>query len=157
MKNKKCLRASFREKLVRLTGNNLSLSQCTTYVKTCIISDKLYNPPQCTTPVTTCSNYTILSSGHSWVTFCSHIFCDVCVTIHVSLLRVSPVCEVSLYPTGMSGVLKLRRINIEPSNEEKMVSLAGLSPRNMMEMCMAGLSFHQHQVIVWRSMSSTRK
>ena len=96
----------------------------------------------------TCNNMqcrTILSSGHSWVTFCSHIFCDVCGT-DMSHSYVCLACEVSLYPTGMSGVLKLRRINIEPSNEEKMVSLAGLSPRNIMEMCMAGLSFHQHQM-----------
>ena len=51
-------------------------------------------------------------------------------------------CEVSLYSTGMSGVFKLRRINIEPSNEEKMISLAGQRSRTKM----AGLSFHQHQM-----------
>ena len=96
----------------------------------------------------TCNNMqcrTILTSGYSWITFCSHIFCDVCGT-NMSDSHVCLACEVSLYPTGMDGVTKLRRINIEPSNEEKMISLAGQRPRTIMEMCMAGLYFHQHQV-----------
>ena len=96
----------------------------------------------------TCNNMqcqTKLSSGYSWITFCSHIFCDICGT-NMSHSYICLACEVDLYPTGVSGVLKLRRINVEPSNEERMMSLAGQKPRTILEMCMAGLSFHQHQV-----------
>ena len=95
----------------------------------------------------TCNNNkcrTILTSGFSWITFCSHMFCDVCGS-HMSHSCVCLACEVSLYSTGTAGVSKLRRINIEPSNEEKMMELAGHKPRTIMEMCMAGLSFHQYQ------------
>ena len=54
-------------------------------------------------------------------------------------------CNSSLSPRGSRGSVTLNRIKLEPSKEEKMLSLAGKRPSIMMEMCNAGLAFYQYQ------------
>ena len=54
-------------------------------------------------------------------------------------------CNSSLSPGGSRGSVTLNRIKLEPSKEEKMLSLAGQRPGIIMEMCNAGLAFYQYQ------------
>ena len=86
-----------------------------------------------------------LSSGFGWVTFCSHIFCHGCGTT-MEEKGSCTACSMDLRAVG-SQPARLGRINLAPSREEKMMALAGLGPKDIMEAASYGLSFYQRQVM----------
>lgn len=93
-------------------------------------------------PVLSCNNMacrTRLSSGQVWVTFCSHIFCDLCGTSLTSTLACIS-CR-----TDLSGQFRLTKKILDPGIEWKRMVLAGLPPETVMEISSSAIQFYQHQ------------
>ncbi|XP_071513822.1 E3 ubiquitin-protein ligase CCNB1IP1-like isoform X2 [Panulirus ornatus] len=76
----------------------------------------------------------------AWVTFCSHIFCDV----HGQPLTQVPV-ECSACGANLAVEIDVRRVNVNPSERFKSMALAGLKPTLVMEVCHRALTFWGYQ------------
>lgn len=79
-------------------------------------------------------------SSFSWVTSCSHIFCDEDGTREFNKAYVCPACE-----TNLSGKFDIVRIDLHPSEQYKSMILAGQRPETIMEICSRALSFWTYQ------------
>uniref|UniRef100_A0A8C5QSX2 Cyclin B1 interacting protein 1 n=1 Tax=Leptobrachium leishanense TaxID=445787 RepID=A0A8C5QSX2_9ANUR len=81
-------------------------------------------------------------SGYAWVTACSHIFCDKHGSGEFSHSpAVCPACNSTL-----SGKLDIVRTELGPSEEFKAMSLAGLRPELVLDICSRALAFWTYQV-----------
>ncbi|XP_028411080.1 E3 ubiquitin-protein ligase CCNB1IP1-like isoform X2 [Dendronephthya gigantea] len=79
-------------------------------------------------------------SSFSWVTSCSHIFCDEDGTREFNKAYVCPACE-----TNLSGKFDIVRIDLHPTEQYKSMILAGQRPETIMEICSRALSFWTYQ------------
>lgn len=76
----------------------------------------------------------------AWATNCYHIFCNE----HFSMCRAErrcPVCSSELVGKG-----HLFPVTLSPSTEEKSMSLLGLSPSNILQVCFKAMSFWKFQM-----------
>ncbi|KAE8633852.1 hypothetical protein XENTR_v10002118 [Xenopus tropicalis] len=81
-------------------------------------------------------------SGYTWVTACSHIFCDQHGSAELSRSpAVCPACNSTL-----SGKLDIVRTELSPSEEYKAMILAGLRPEIVLDICSRALAFWTYQV-----------
>lgn len=76
----------------------------------------------------------------AWATYCYHIFCNE----HFPICRAErrcPVCTSDLIGKG-----HLFPVTLFPSMEEKSMSLLGLSPSNILQVCFKAMSFWKFQM-----------
>lgn len=76
----------------------------------------------------------------AWATYCYHIFCNE----HFPICRAErrcPVCSSDLIGKG-----HLFPVTLCPSMEEKSMSLIGLSPSNILQVCFKAMSFWKFQM-----------
>lgn len=76
----------------------------------------------------------------AWATYCYHIFCNE----HLPICRAErrcPVCTSDLIGKG-----HLFPVTLSPSMEEKAMSLLGLSPSNILQVCFKAMSFWKFQM-----------
>ncbi|XP_070543928.1 E3 ubiquitin-protein ligase CCNB1IP1-like isoform X2 [Ptychodera flava] len=79
-------------------------------------------------------------STFSWVTSCSHVFCDEDGTREFNKSYSCPACE-----TSLSGKFDIVRIDMNPSEQYKSMVLAGQRPEVIMEIASRALAFWAYQ------------
>ncbi|KAF0989595.1 hypothetical protein HZS_4905 [Henneguya salminicola] len=79
--------------------------------------------------------------GISWVTSCSHIFCDEDGTREFGKAFICPACD-----TNLSGKLDIVRTDLTPTEQYKSMVLAGHKPENIMEISSRALAFWSYQM-----------
>ncbi|KAK3587000.1 hypothetical protein CHS0354_026720 [Potamilus streckersoni] len=76
----------------------------------------------------------------AYVTSCSHIFCEEDGAKHFKKSHTCPACE-----TVLGGKFAILKVDLELSEHNKAMALAGQNPVTIMEICTKALSFWMYQ------------
>eukprot|EP01113_Clastostelium_recurvatum_P048537 TRINITY_DN8867_c0_g1_i5.p1 TRINITY_DN8867_c0_g1~~TRINITY_DN8867_c0_g1_i5.p1 ORF type:complete len:303 (+),score=55.10 TRINITY_DN8867_c0_g1_i5:166-1074(+) len=83
-----------------------------------------------------------VSTETSYITSCCHIFCEDCATKQFTKERVCLVCDTPL--THRGGI----SANVLTMQQDKIVALCGLPPKDIMKVCHQALEFWSYQVSI---------